>query len=109
MDTNSTAIIALRVSRRAARNIAAIGVVGCLTVTGLAAAVHGAGAASGIQLEIVSVNHTNKGDRLPLVSERTSKASPVVTTLSRPPIGCEPAFSRAADPKRSHIFGRCIS
>jgi hypothetical protein len=32
-----------------------------------------------------------------------------VTTLSRPPIGCESAFSRAADPKRSHIFGRCIS
>jgi hypothetical protein len=96
MDTNSTAVIALWVSRRAARNIAAIGVVGCLTVTGLAAAINGAGAAS-------------KGDRLPLVSERTSKASPVVTTLSRPPIGCEPAFSRAADPKRSHIFGRCIS
>ena len=108
MDTNSTAVIALRVSRRAAKNIAAIGVVGCLTVTGLAAAIHGAGAASGIQSEI-SVNHTNKGDRLPLASERTSKASPVVTTLSRPPIGCEPAFSRAADPKRSHIFGRCIS
>jgi hypothetical protein len=63
MDTNSTAVIALRVSRRAARNIAAIGVVGCLTVTGLAAAIHGAGAASGIQSEIVSVNHTNKGDR----------------------------------------------
>ena len=109
MDTNSTAVIALRVSRRAARNIAAIGVVGCLTVTGLAAAIHGAGAAYGIQSEIVSVNHTNKGDRLPLASERTSKASPVVTTLSRPAIRCEPAFSRAADPKRSHIFGRCIS
>jgi hypothetical protein len=108
MDTNSTAVIALRVSRRAARNIAAIAVVGCLTVTGLAAAVHGAGAVSGTQLEI-SVTRTNKGDRLPLVSERTSKASPVVTTLSRPPVGCEPAFSRAADPKRSHIFGRCIS
>ena len=100
MDTNSTAVIALQVSRRAARNIAAIAVVGCLTVTGLAAAVHGAGAASG---------RTDKGDRLPPVSERTSKASPVVTTLSRPPVGCEPAFSRAADPKRSHIFGRCIS
>jgi acyl-[acyl carrier protein]--UDP-N-acetylglucosamine O-acyltransferase len=35
--------------------------------------------------------------------------SPVVTALSRPPIGCEPAFSRVADPKRSYIFGRCIS
>jgi hypothetical protein len=105
MEINSTAVIALRVSRWAARRIAAIGVVGCLTAAGLA----GAGAGSGTQLEIVSVNRTNKGDRLPLVSERTSKASPVVTTLSRPPVGCEPAFSRAADPKRSHIFGRCIS
>ena len=107
MDMNRIAVIAQRVSRRAAKNIAAIGVVGCLTVAGLA--VHGAGAATGIHSEIVSVNHTNKGDRLPLVSDRTSKASPVVTTLSRPPVGCEPAFSRAADPKRSHIFGRCIS
>ena len=109
MDTNSTAVIVLWVSRWAARNIAAIAVAGGLTVTGLAAAVHGAGAASGTQLEIVSVNRTNKGDRLPLVSEHTSKASTVVTTLSRPPVGCDPAFSRAADPKRSHIFGRCIS
>ena len=109
MDTNSTAVIVLLASRRAVKTIAAIGVVGCLTVTGLAAAVHGTGVASGIQSEIVLVNRTNKGDRLPLVSERTSRASPIVTTLSRPPIGCEPAFSRAADPKRSHIFGRCIS
>jgi hypothetical protein len=48
--------------------------------------------------------------RLPLAPKHASKASsPVVTTLSRPPIGCESAFSLAADPKRSHIFGRCIS
>jgi hypothetical protein len=107
MDTNSTAVMVLLASRRAVRAFAAIGVVGCLTVTGLVAAVHGA--ASSIQSEIVSVSRTNKGDRLPLVSDRASKASPIVTTLSRPPIGCESAFSRAADPKRSHIFGRCIS
>jgi hypothetical protein len=45
------------------------------------------------------------GDRLPLVPKHASKASsPVVTTLSRPPIGCESAFSLAADPKRSHVF-----
>jgi hypothetical protein len=109
MDTNRTAVIVLLASRRAVRAFAAIVVVGCLTVTGLVAAVHGAGAASGIQSEIVSVNRTNKGDRLPLLPDRTSKASPIVTTLSRPPIGCESAFSLAADPKRSHIFGRCIS
>jgi hypothetical protein len=110
MDTNNTAVIALRLSRRAARNIVVIGVASCLALTGLAAAVHGAGAAISTQSDVVSVDHTHKGDRLPLASKQTSTvSSPVVTTLSRPPIGCDPAFSRVADPKRSHIFGRCIS
>jgi hypothetical protein len=110
MDTNSTAVFAQRVSRRAARNVAVTGVVSCLAVLGFTAAVTGAGPALSTQINIVSVDHTHKGDRLPLVSKRASKpSSPVVTTLSRPPIGCESAFSRAADPKRSHIFGRCIS
>ena len=110
MDTNSTTVFALRVSRRAAKTIALVGVVGCLAVTGFAAAVTGAGAAlSTQQHDIVSVDRTHKGDRSPLAPKHTSTVSPVVTTLSRPPIGCEPAFSRAADPKRSHIFGRCIS
>jgi hypothetical protein len=72
--------------------------------------VHGAGAASGIQSDIVSVAHTHKGDRLPLAPKHIpTVSSPVVTAISRPPIGCEPAFSRVADPKRSYIFGRCIS
>jgi hypothetical protein len=110
MDTNSTAVIALRVSRRATKNIAVIGVVSCLAVTGFAAAVIGAGAALSTEADIVSVDRTHKGNRLPLAPKHTlTVSSPVVTTMSRPPIGCEPAFSRAADPKRSHIFGRCIS
>ena len=110
MDPNSTAIFAQRVRCRAARNAAVVGLVGCLAVTGFAAAVHGAGAASSIQSDIVSVDHTHKGDRLPLAPKNISTvSSPVVITLSRPPIGCEPAFSRVADPKRSHTFGRCIS
>jgi len=110
MDTNTTAVFALRVSRRAAKNIAVIGVVGCLAAVGFAAAVTGAGPALSTQIDIVSVDHTHKGDRLPVVPKHASKASsPVVTTLSRPPIGCESAFSRVADPKRSHVFGRCIS
>src|SRR6478672_5696679 len=110
MGPNSTAFFAQRVSRRAARNIAVIGIVSCLTVLGFSAAVTGAGPALSTQINIVSVDHTHKGDRLPLVPKHASKASsPVVTTLSRPPVGCEAAFSRAADPKRSHMFGRCIS
>ena len=60
MDTNSTAVIALRLSGRAAKYIGAIGVVSCLAVTGFAAAVHRAGAASSIQSDsdIVSADHT---------------------------------------------------
>ena len=104
MDTNSTAVFTQRVSRRAARNVAVIGVVSCLAVTGFAAAVHGTGTASSIQSDIVSVAHTHKGDRLPLATKNIPTVpSPVVTTLSRPPIGCEPAFGRVADPKRSYI------
>ena len=87
MDTNSTAV-ALHVRRRAAKNIALIGIVGCL------AAVTGAGAALNSQSDGVSVDRTHKGDRLPLaVKDTPTVSSPVVTTLSRPPIGCEPAFS----------------
>jgi hypothetical protein len=46
MDTNSTTVFAPRVSRRAAKTIALVGVVGCLAVAGFAAAVTGAGAGS---------------------------------------------------------------
>ena len=110
MDTKSTAVFAQRVGLRAARNVAVIGVVSCLAAIGFAAAVTGAGPALSTQIDIVSVDHTHKGDRLPLVPKHASKAtSAVVTTLSRPPVGCESAFSRVADPKRSHVFGRCIS
>src|SRR5438105_12795994 len=102
MDTKSNAVIALRLSLGAFRTIGVIVVVSCLAVTGLAAAVHGAGAST--QSVVFSVDHTNKGDRLPLASRHISSVSPpVVTTL--PPIGCDPAFSRVADPKRSLIFG----
>jgi hypothetical protein len=38
-----------------------------------------------------------------------SEGSFSASRAMRPTIGCEPAFSRVADPKRSYIFGRCIS
>jgi hypothetical protein len=95
---------------RTGRVVAVIGVVGCLTVAGLAAALTGAGAAFSPQADVVSVDRTHKGDRLSLLPKPTSKASsPAVTTLAKPPVGCESAFSRTADPDRAHIFGRCIS
>jgi hypothetical protein len=100
----------MRVSRRATARIAAITVVGFLAVTGFTTGVTGAGVALSTPADMVSVDRAHKGDRLPLAPRHTSTlSSSVVTTLSRPPIGCESAFSRAVDPKRSHIFGRCIS
>ena len=110
MDTNSTDVILLRVSRRAVKKIAIIGVVGCLAVTGLANAVSGVSPSLGTQADVVSVERGHKGDRLQLAPKHSSTVpSPVVITLSRPPIGCEPALSHVADPKHSHVFGRCIS
>ena len=108
MDTNSTDVISLRVSRRAVKKIAIIGVVGCVAVTRLATV--GVVASLGTQSDVVSVERSRKGDRLLLAPKNTSTVpSPVVTTLPRPPIGCEPAFSLVADPRRSRVFGRCIS
>jgi hypothetical protein len=110
MDTKSQCYFGAASKIRAARNVFQVSVVSCLAITGFAAAVHGAGTASNIQSVIVSLAHTHKGDRLPLTPKTISTVQqPVVTTLSRPPIGCEPAFSRAADPNRSHVFGRCVS
>jgi hypothetical protein len=89
---DSADFISLRVSRRA---IVTIVLIGGLAIAGLSSA-------------IGERNH--KGDRLQVASKHTSSVqSTVVTTLSRPPIGCEPAFSGLIDPKRSHVFGRCIS
>jgi len=63
--------------------------------------------AAGTAQQTVSVR-MNKGDRLPL--KRTSTVSlPAVAAKAQPPVGCDPAFSRVADPARTHIFGRCIS
>ena len=95
MDTSSPDFISLRVSRRAANNITMIGLVGGLVVVGLSAAMG---------------ERSHKGDRLQVAPKHTSTVlSTAVTTLSRPPIGCEPVFSGLADPKRSHVFGRCVS
>jgi hypothetical protein len=86
------------------------GLVCCLVAAGFALAVTGAGSALSAQPDIISVDRTHKGDRSALSPKPTSNpSSPVVTTLARPPVGCESAFSRTVDPERAHIFGRCIS
>jgi hypothetical protein len=93
---------------RAGRNSVVTGVVGCLTIACLAGALTGAGA-FGSGPNVISVDSTHKGDRLSLSPKQTSKLSPAVTTLAKPLVGCEPAFSRVVDPDRAHIFGRCVS
>ncbi len=95
---------------RTPKNAAAIAVLGCLIAGEFAAASSNAGVAKSERSEIVSVNRTNKGDRLALALKLTrNTSSSLVLTLPRPPIGCDAAFSRTADPARAHIFGRCIS
>ena len=87
MDTNSNNFVSLRVSRRATNNMVMIGLVGGLAVAGLS---------------VATGERSRKGDRLQVAPKHTSTvASTVVTTLSQPPIGCEPVFSGLADPKRS--------
>ncbi len=95
---------------RTPKNAAAIAVLGCLIAAGFTAASSNAGLAKGERSETGSVNRTKKGDRLPLALKLTpNTSSSLVLTLPRPPMGCDPAFSRNADPARAHIFGRCIS
>ena len=60
----------------------------------------------------VSVNRTNKADRLENVLARATPASaPRQSNMSvgRRPVGCEPAFSPLAEPGRKQFFGRCVS
>jgi hypothetical protein len=68
-------------------------------------------AANGSTFE-VSVNRTNKGDRLESVVAKASQVTtPRQSTMStgRRPVGCEPAFSPLAEPARKQFFGRCVS
>jgi len=50
----------------------------------------------------VLVNRATEGDRLPL--KRTSTALLPVAAKAQPPVGCDPAFSRVADPAREHVW-----
>jgi hypothetical protein len=105
MDANLTSAFALK-------NAVAIAVVSCLIAGGFTAAVTTAGAARSAQPGTVSVNRTNKGDRLPrevTLNRASAISAALMSAARRPPIGCDPAFSPIVDPARAHIFGRCIS
>jgi hypothetical protein len=92
---------------RSIRGLLVAAAVNFLAIGGFALAVTDAGVALSAQTSVVSVDRTHKSDRL-ATSHRPASTS-AVTTLPRPPVGCESAFSRTADPGRAHIFGRCIS
>jgi hypothetical protein len=109
MGTNINLELA-RIHRRTGKSVVVTALVFCLAAAGFALALSGAGTALSAQPDTVSVDRTHKGDRSALSPKPTSNlSSPVVTTLARPPVGCESAFSRTVDPERAQIFGRCIS
>ena len=81
-------------------------------VAGGVGAVMALGVTTGGPWFVVSVDRTAKGDRLPTAS--TSKphvngASSVATNRTLPPLGCDSAFSRVAEPRQAHVFGRCAA
>jgi hypothetical protein len=62
--------------------------------------------------EITNVNRVNKSDQLtasPIrqVQQGSLPAESLKTSLQRPPLGCDPAFSPVADPTRATIYRRC--
>jgi hypothetical protein len=82
----------------------------CMTAGALAlmTAHNGSG---GEQTASVSVDRTNKGDRLPyaLSSKTHVNSSLLTTTPKQLPLGCDPAFGSLADPTRSNIYKRCTA
>ncbi len=60
----------------------------------------------------MSVDRTNKGDRLPQAStpqQHPNDSGMVPASPKRPPLGCDPAFSTVADPAQTYIFRRCMA
>jgi hypothetical protein len=117
MGTNLTSVFSRNTNRTslplALKKAAAVAIVSYLLSGSLvAAAASYSGAAASQQTGNVSVNRTNKGDRLPgrvTLKNTPGLSSPAVSAAPRPPIGCDPAFSRTAEPVRAHIFGRSIT
>jgi hypothetical protein len=87
-----------------------VAVLGCAFVGGVAAI--DAPRASNDQTVIVSVNRTNKGDRLMSVAKpatqlnNVSAATKLTATPKGPPLGCDPLFSPIADPVKARLYYR---
>ncbi|HUC52377.1 MAG TPA: hypothetical protein VMA30_23545 [Xanthobacteraceae bacterium] len=90
---------------------------GFLVLCSIGACIAGAAsppaAARSRQPDSANINRVNKGDRLmvPLIPQAQRKlpspADSMKTSLQRPPLGCDPAFSPVADPTRAGIYKRC--
>ena len=90
---------------------------GFLIFCSIAACIVGAASAPrapahGAPTEITNVNRVNKSDQLTAspvrqVQQRSLPAESLKTSLQRPPLGCDPAFSPVADPTRATIYRRC--
>jgi hypothetical protein len=62
----------------------------------------------------VSINRTIKSDRLPLAPSHkqlmdNSGGTDTVQSPKPPSLGCDPAFSRIAEPARADIVKRCLA
>ena len=93
------------------KQASAITVLGCFIV-GAVAAMASPGAGSDQPVSI-SVNRTNKGDRLPSAAKATvhfNNASSSATKLSAPPkgppLGCDPLFSSITEPAKARLYYR---
>jgi hypothetical protein len=87
-----------------------VAVLGCAIVGGIAAI--DAPRAGNDQTVVVSVNRTNKGDKLLSVAKpaaqlnNVSSATKLTTTPKGPPLGCDPLFSPIADPAKARLYYR---
>jgi acyl-CoA synthetase (AMP-forming)/AMP-acid ligase II len=87
-----------------------VAVLGCLIAGGVAAM--DSPRASNDQTALVSVNRTNKGDRLLSVAKPAaqlngvSSATKLSTQPKGPPLGCDPLFSSIADPVKARLYYR---
>lgn len=90
--------------------------VGCL-IAGAVSTMTRPSAADGAVVTSTSVNRTLKGDRLlPTKTPRDERdAAPRSSkrigpgSTGRPPIGCDPAFSRIGAPSRTLPAARCLT
>lgn len=92
--------------------VAAVGLICVITVSLFVPPAAGTG---GQRTASAFVDRTNKGDRLPDASRLRTHVNKLFPTTTprvaprRPPLGCDAAFSSAAEPTQSHIYKRCVA